>query len=314
MQPLEVVEVVLALGGGVHDVAAGAADRVEQRLAAAGVTGGRRRVGRVLRLAPQVVDRRLDLGALERLVLVALDVLLEEEVRHEGGGTELARRLHPLGGPAVGRLRRHLAQVGPDLGQVGERGFVDLVAAVAAHLVDQLAADVDHVRARRPHVVGVTGEAAGLVEADRVDRRLQELLLLPVVLAPPTPPPAPRSCRRVAGAREVGGAIEAGVADGAAELVVGMRRAVAHEQLGPRMGAVRLRPLLAVVAGAVGRLMAGHAAIDAIGGGEVDVVVEARQHHLLDLERRRQEVHQRRVEREVGEVLLERGQPRLAER
>jgi hypothetical protein len=77
------------------------------------------------------------------------------------------------------------------------------------------------------------------------------------------------------------------------------------------MAAEGLRPFLPVVAGAVGRLVARHAAIDTIGGGEVDVVVEPGQHHLLDLERGLQEVHQRRVEREVRKILVERREPGL---
>ncbi|MBW8879455.1 MAG: hypothetical protein JF614_31360, partial [Acidobacteria bacterium] len=115
----------------------------------------------------------------------------------------------------------------------------------------------------------------------------------------------------MAGAREVGGAVEAAVADGAAEAGVGVGRGVAHEQVDPRVGAEGLLPVRAVEPRAVGRHVAGHAAVDAVDVGEVDVLVEPRQDHLLDLEARLDEVHHRRVEDEVVDALVQVGDARL---
>ena len=53
--------------------------------------------------------------------------------------------------------------------------------------------------------------------------------------------------------------------------------------------------------------MAGNASIDPVDGGEVDVLVQAGDHHLLDLEVGLDEVRERGVQNEVVEPLLESG-------
>ena len=53
--------------------------------------------------------------------------------------------------------------------------------------------------------------------------------------------------------------------------------------------------------------MAGDAPIDPIDGGEVEIVVEPRDHHLLDPEIGLDEIHQRKVEQQIVQTLVEIG-------
>ncbi len=174
----------------------------------------------------------------------------------------------------------------------------------------QLATRLQVLGPRHPDVVRVAAYAARFRIVGRKDRRLQVLLRLPAPLLDPALLLLAVH-RAVAGAGEVGGAVEAPVAGGAAELAVGVRRGRGQEELLLRMAAEGLLPLLAVEAGAVGGHVAGDAAVDPLDRGEVDVLVEAGEDDLLDLQVGLDEVHERRVEHEVVDPLVQVGDPDL---
>ena len=117
--------------------------------------------------------------------------------------------------------------------------------------------------------------------------------------SPPTRPSAsrrsPRRVRRVAEADRLPHPL---VADGAADLSIGCGESLPRYDRQVRMGRERLRILL--VALLVDRQMARLAPIHLRHADEVHVVDDVRQDDLLDLDRRRHEVEQRRV----AEVVL----------
>src|SRR6202035_1332622 len=157
----------------------------------------------------------------------------------------------PLVGPAGVGLAGDPREVRSGLAEVGEGRVVDDVAVRAAHVGDQVPADLLGLGGRRPGVGGVAGDAAGLAHPLRQDGVLEVGLLHPTV-APLPVLPLLGVDRAVAGAREVGGAVEAAVAGGAAVAGVGMGRAVADEGREGGMGAEGLLPLRPVEPGAVG--------------------------------------------------------------
>ena len=231
-----------------------------------------------------------------------MGVLLEEEVRHPRRRMELARRRDPAIRPRRVGLARDAVQRRAGARQIAVGGMVDQMAAVAAHSVDELAADVLHLGLGRPHLGGVAADAAGLGQPRREDRSVQVLLRLPSPLRFPLLLLFLRD-RAVPDAGEVGRAVETVVAGRAAVRAVRMDGGVGDEQVEARMAAERLLPLLALEARPAGRDVTGQAAVDPLHGREVDVVVEAGEHHLLDLEIGLDEVHDRRVEDEERESL-----------
>ena len=111
------------------------------------------------------------------------------------------------------------------------------------------------------------------------------------------------------GAVEVGGAPAPAVAARAAELLQRMRRVAGHEQRQPRMGAVRI--LHPFQLGALDPEVAGHATVDARHLGEVQVLLDVGQDHLIDLQRGLRQIQNRQVADHVGDLHADRRKLRV---
>ena len=213
-----------------RNMASHAADTVDELHATSDVS---RRSGLPLpprRDAEQITDDRLDLGVLFQHVLLALGgvdvraghVPLIKRRRHARRRPECVGIGDPAGGPFRGRLLGNSGEVRTRLPKIGEAPRVDLVTRVAAVEFDHRACAGDLRRTLNGNLPRMTLDARRLDMLDRLHRRLEELLVLPVVqLLPLVELLFARG--RVAGSGEVGCAIEAAVARRAPEIEKRMR-------------------------------------------------------------------------------------------
>ena len=283
-----------------------AADRLERLAPLGEVTRGRIGIALAPGLLDEVRDHRVCLDVVPRQE--RLRVLVRGAHVPDLGharGTERARLLDPAVDPLLARLgddlgevRAHLAQVFPAL---------DLVAAVAAVLLEEEAAGVERNRLgdldlalMALHALGL-GVALGhhrvVPEVEGMVRVGVAVVLAPVLLLR-------RRRGDVDGAHEAGGAAASLVARRAAHLVDRMRALEVEGEVG--MGRERL--LLVLEPLLVDAEVAGRAAVHLGRGREDHVVLQVRGHDLVDLERRVGQVQHGQVAHgghEAGLDLLE---------
>ena len=168
-----------------HDMAALAADRLDDLLAALRVAVRRTLHGELVRLrvGEQIRDDRVDLDLVSDGILGRAVVRVVEESRHPRRRLHGARipdpRLHPVGR----QLRFDLGEDGPGLPDVLEA--FRLMARVAAGALVRGVRQVQRVGLRREHLLLVALRARRFRHLRRQHRVVPQVRLLPVILLLP---------------------------------------------------------------------------------------------------------------------------------
>ncbi len=184
-----------------------------------------------------------------------------------------------------------------NFGELLER-TAELVATVAAEALDETHARVESRRFGQLALLGVALDALSFHERYRDHRRADVMAAMVVVFFFPLGLLG-RVARRVRREGKVDRLRNARVAGRAAHFFDGVLGGRAHHKVKLGVRLVRLREVFETFL--VGHRVAGHAAVDARNLVEEVIVLEVREHDLVNLDRRRDEVDDGRVPHEVPE-------------